>query len=105
MQILALSGNLRRGSYNTAALDALSLVAPVSVEVRLFDGLGELPLFNPDLESEFIPAGDQLPAGATWDDVIYSLVGHREIELGLADSEAGRTAPIEDVMKEFGIEP
>lgn len=48
---------------------------------------------------------DQLPTDITWDDVVYRLVERREIELGLADSEAGRTTPVEDVMKEFGIKP
>ncbi len=48
---------------------------------------------------------DQLPTDATWDDVVYRLVERREIELGLADSDAGRTTPVEDVMKEFGITP
>ena len=48
---------------------------------------------------------DQLPTDATWDDVVYRLVERREIELGLADSQAGRTAPIEEVMKEFNIKP
>lgn len=48
---------------------------------------------------------DQLPTDANWDDVLYSLVERREIELGLADSHAGRTEPVEDVMKEFGIDP
>jgi len=48
---------------------------------------------------------DQLPTDATWDDVLYRLVERREIELGLADSVAGRTTPVEAVMKEFGIEP
>ncbi len=48
---------------------------------------------------------DQLPTDATWDDVVYRLVERREIELGLADSDAGRTTSVEDVMKEFGITP
>jgi predicted transcriptional regulator len=48
---------------------------------------------------------DQSPTDATWDDVFYRLVERREIELGLADSDAGRTTPVEDVMKEFGITP
>ncbi len=48
---------------------------------------------------------DQLPTDATWDDVVYRLVERREIEMGLADSEAGRTTPVEDVMKDFGLEP
>lgn len=48
---------------------------------------------------------DQLPKGATLDDAIYRLVERREIEQGLSDSEAGRTTPVEIVMREFGIEP
>ena len=48
---------------------------------------------------------DQLPTDATWDDVVYRVVECREIELGLADSKAGRTTSVEDVMKEFDIKP
>ena len=46
---------------------------------------------------------DQLPDDATWDDVVYEMVARREIEKGLADSDAGRTMSVEDVEKEFGI--
>ena len=46
---------------------------------------------------------DKLPDDATWDDVVYEMVTRREIELGLADSDANRTTPAEDVIKEFGL--
>jgi len=46
---------------------------------------------------------DQLPETATWDDVLYEMVVRRDIEKGLADSEANRIIPVEEVMKEFGI--
>lgn len=46
---------------------------------------------------------DKLPDDATWDDVVYEIVTRREIELGLADSEANRTTPVEDLAKEFGL--
>lgn len=46
---------------------------------------------------------DRLPDNASWDDVVYEMVARREIELGLADSEANRTTPVEDVAKEFGL--
>jgi hypothetical protein len=46
---------------------------------------------------------DKLPDDATWDDVVYEMVTRREIELGLADSDANRTTPVEDVIKEFGL--
>ena len=47
---------------------------------------------------------DQLPDDATWRDVVYEMVVRREIELGLADSEANRTTPAEGVLKEFGFD-
>lgn len=46
---------------------------------------------------------DKLPDNATWDDVVYEMVTRREIELGLADSDANRTTPVEDVIKEFDL--
>lgn len=46
---------------------------------------------------------DKLPDNATWHDVVYEMVVRREIDLGLADSEANRTTPAEDVLKEFGF--
>ena len=50
MLILAISGSLRAGSYNTALARAAIDVAPVGVEVELYDRLGELPHFDSDLE-------------------------------------------------------
>jgi NAD(P)H-dependent FMN reductase len=50
MRILALSGSLRRVSSNTTLLRAVRLLAPASLEVALYDGLADLPGFNPDLE-------------------------------------------------------
>ena len=51
MKVLALSGSLRAASSNTALLRALVRLAPSDMTVELFDGLGQLPLFNPDLEA------------------------------------------------------
>lgn len=50
--ILAISGSLRALSSNTEVLRAASIVAPPSVTVKLYDGLAELPHFNPDLDAE-----------------------------------------------------
>ncbi len=47
---------------------------------------------------------DQLPEGSTWNDAIYEMVVRREIELGLADSEAGLTTSVDDLRKEFGLD-
>jgi chromate reductase len=51
MRILAVSGSARRQSTNTALLRALAAAAPEGVEVVVFDGVGRLPVFSPDLES------------------------------------------------------
>src|SRR4051812_26955392 len=50
--ILAISGSLRARSSNTDVLRALKIVAAPDFSVSLYDGLGELPFFNPDLENE-----------------------------------------------------
>lgn len=48
--ILAISGSLRAASLNTAMLRMAQTCVPAGVQVRLYEGLGNLPLFNPDLE-------------------------------------------------------
>jgi len=62
MQILAISGSLRRSSSNTALLRAAASLAPEGVEVVMYGGLGELPHFNPDLEEAEPPAVSELRA-------------------------------------------
>jgi chromate reductase, NAD(P)H dehydrogenase (quinone) len=52
IQILAISGSLRGASSNTAILKAAQQLAPSSLKIVVFEGLGALPHFNPDLESE-----------------------------------------------------
>lgn len=48
MRFLALCGSLRRDSYNAALLRAIKCLAEPQVEVDVFGGMGNLPLFNPD---------------------------------------------------------
>jgi chromate reductase len=55
MRILAISGSLRAASSNTAALQAATLLAPAGIEVALYTGLGSLPHFNPDLDTDDPP--------------------------------------------------
>jgi len=44
---------------------------------------------------------DRLPEQATWDDLMYELYVKQKIEAGLADIEAGRTFPHEQVKGEL----
>jgi chromate reductase len=48
LSILAISGSLRSASYNTAVLQAAAMIAPLGMQVRIFDGLAALPPFNAD---------------------------------------------------------
>lgn len=52
LHLLAISGSLRSASSNTTVLHALQACAPASVTVSLFEGLADLPYFNPDLDGE-----------------------------------------------------
>ena len=44
---------------------------------------------------------ERLPEQATWDDIMYELYVKQKIEEGLADIEAGRTIPHEEVKAEL----
>jgi chromate reductase, NAD(P)H dehydrogenase (quinone) len=55
MRLLAISGSLRRVSTNTAALEAMSRLAPEGVKVLLYRDLAQLPPFNPDDDIEERP--------------------------------------------------
>lgn len=49
MKILGISGSLRKGSYNTAALRAAQELLPQGVVLEIFD-LAPIPLYNPDID-------------------------------------------------------
>jgi chromate reductase len=50
LTIFGIAGSLRKDSYNRAALRAAQQLAPEGVKIEIWDRLGELPLFNQDLE-------------------------------------------------------
>src|SRR5216117_4304362 len=49
VRILGISGSSRKGSYNTALLEAAKELAPESVLIETYD-ISNLPLYNQDLE-------------------------------------------------------
>jgi chromate reductase, NAD(P)H dehydrogenase (quinone) len=51
MKILAVSGSLRPGSHNTQLLRAAADAAPAGVEVELWEGIGDLPVYDQDLDA------------------------------------------------------
>ncbi|SHK28654.1 NAD(P)H-dependent FMN reductase [Roseomonas rosea] len=50
-KILGLSGSLRRGSHNSAALRAAAELAPEGVRVTIFEGLRDIPPYDDDLRT------------------------------------------------------
>ena len=46
---------------------------------------------------------DELPDDATWDELAYRMAVRASIERGLADAEAGRVMPVDEVLREFQI--
>ncbi|KHJ61491.1 FMN reductase [Burkholderia glumae] len=50
MTLLGIAGSLRAASVNRALLQAATRLTPPGASLNLFDGIGALPLFNPDIE-------------------------------------------------------
>ena len=62
MRVLAISGSLRKGSSNTAALEALARLAPEDVRVLVYQDLVRLPPYNPDDDVEDTPKPEMVEA-------------------------------------------
>lgn len=50
IRIFAISGSLRKASINSALLRIASTLLPENVELEIYQGLDQLPHFNPDME-------------------------------------------------------
>jgi chromate reductase len=57
-RILGIPGSLRKGSFNRGLIRAAQELAPSGVEIELYD-LGEIPLYNGDVEAQGVPAAVQ----------------------------------------------
>ena len=55
LRILAISGSLRKASFNTGLLRAAREVAPDGMEITIFD-IKDLPFYDGDIEAEGDPA-------------------------------------------------
>ena len=56
MRVLAISGSLRTGSYNSALLDEAAVVCPAGVELVRYGGLERIPPHNEDRDRLPVPA-------------------------------------------------
>src|SRR5258708_18748498 len=54
--IFAISGSLRLGSSNHAILNALGKMMPSNINYTIYNGLSEIPAFDPDLDNDNPPA-------------------------------------------------
>jgi chromate reductase len=59
MKVLAISGSLRHGSYNTMVLRAAEELFPNDVEFELYDGLKEIPPYDEDDDGDDAPVAVQ----------------------------------------------
>lgn len=48
---------------------------------------------------------DRLPEDATWEDIQYEVYVRQAIEAGLKDSREGRTVPLDEARRRFGLGP
>ena len=58
MNVLAIAGSLRKASFNKRLLEAAKAAAPAGVTITIFEGLGDIPMFNEDLEAATGGAGN-----------------------------------------------
>lgn len=74
IELLAISGSLRAASTNSALLASVVRHAPPGCRVSIYDGLGLLPIFNPDDEGERTPreAARLIEAVTSADGIIVS---------------------------------
>jgi chromate reductase, NAD(P)H dehydrogenase (quinone) len=49
IRVLGISGSLRRGSFNTAALRAARELVPTGMDLEIYEGLREIPPYDDDL--------------------------------------------------------
>ena len=58
-EVLAISGSLRAASSNSMLMRAAAALAPEGMTVTIYEGLGDLPHFTPDLDGDEPPQAVQ----------------------------------------------
>ena len=77
MRILAVCGSLQSKSKNLTLLGTAARCVPPDVELVLFDDLGELPHFNPEIEATTTP-----DSVLRWRQALANSAGGRECRPG-----------------------
>ena len=60
---------------------------------------------NATLKEEARRLIERLPEDATWEDLQYEIYFRQAVEAGLKDSREGRTVPLEEARRRFGLGP
>ncbi|MFN7979849.1 MAG: NADPH-dependent FMN reductase [Vicinamibacterales bacterium] len=71
MRVLAVCGSLQAASRNRDLVARAVALAPAGMTVEVFDGLGDLPHFNPDLEAAPGPAVTRWRAALAASDAVF----------------------------------
>jgi chromate reductase, NAD(P)H dehydrogenase (quinone) len=53
-KVVAISGSTRQNSINHSLLKAITHLSATSLDITIFDGIGNLPQFNPDHDGEHV---------------------------------------------------
>ncbi|MFT7580303.1 MAG: chromate reductase [Myxococcota bacterium] len=80
LNVLAISGSLRNHSHNTALLNAATIRAPEGLVLTLAE-IGDLPLYNSDLDAETVPSIGRFKAAITQADAV--LIATPEYNYGI----------------------
>jgi predicted transcriptional regulator len=62
-----------------------------------------LPMSSQTIKDEARRLVERLPEDATWEDLQYEIYFRQAVEAGLKDSREGRTVPLEEARKRFGL--
>jgi hypothetical protein len=85
-------------------LDARAFTRPrACYNQETADGGGPAMSLSATIKNEAHALVDQLPADATWDDLIYRIYVRQAIEAGLRDADAGRVDSVADVRRSFEL--
>lgn len=58
---------------------------------------------NPLRKDEAHKLIDQLPADATWEDLMEQIYVRQAIEQGLSDSDQGKLQSVQEIRKKYGL--
>lgn len=68
------------------------------------DHSGVKIMSSPTVKEEIRRLAERLPDDVTWEEIHYQIYVRQAVEAGLKDSREGRTVPIDEARRRFGLE-